>query len=122
VADFLTAEWFAGVNESLATAGPVPLEAPDPVRVVLEFIDSPKALPHAMTFALARAGASVEPGDHLGADAVLRLSFADARALVEGTLSSADALRDGRVKLRGDLDAVVALVEWLKRAHPRPEG
>jgi SCP-2 sterol transfer family len=122
VAVFLSDEWFAGVNVSLSGAGPVPLDGLDPVRVVLEFTDSPKALPHALTFTLARAAASVEPGDHLGADAVLRLSFADARALVEGTLSSADALRDGRVKLRGDLDAVVALVEWLKKAHPRAEG
>jgi SCP-2 sterol transfer family len=120
VADFLTDEWFAGLNTSLAAAGPVPLEVA--VRVVLEFADAPGSLPHALTFTLAPEGASVTPGDHLAADALVRLSFADARALVAGATSSATALRDGRVKVRGDLDAVTALVEWLKGAHPRVEG
>jgi hypothetical protein len=119
VADFLSDDWFAGLNSTLAAAGPVPLEGPATVRVVLEFADGPGTLPHALTFTLAPERASVSAGDHLGADALLRLSFVDARALVEGSITSADALREGRVKVRGDLDAVVALVEWLKKAHPR---
>jgi len=122
VADFLTDEWFAGLNTSLTAAGPVPLDTTGPVRVVLDFTDAPSSTPHALTFTLSREKASVEPGDHLAADALLRLSFDDARALVGGILSSASALRGGRVKLSGDLDAVVTLVEWLKKAHPRAEG
>jgi SCP-2 sterol transfer family len=119
VADFLTDEWFAGLNTSLAAAGSVPLDGSEPVRVVLEFADAPGTLPHALTFTLAPEGASVVPGDHLAADALVRLTFRDARTLVEGATSSASALRDGRVKVRGDWDAVVTLVDWLKRAHPR---
>jgi hypothetical protein len=69
-----------------------------------------------------REGASVSAGDHLAADALIRLAFSDAEDLVDGTVTSADALREGRLKVRGDLVAVVSLVEWLKRAHPRAEG
>jgi hypothetical protein len=119
VADFLTEGWFAGLNTSLAAAGPAPVAAGHPVRVVLEFADGPATQPHALTFTLAPEGATVAPGDHLAADALVRLSFEDARALVEGSVTSATALREGRVKVRGDLDAVVALVDWLAKAHPR---
>jgi hypothetical protein len=122
VADFLTDEWFVRLNSSLAAAGPVPLDRTNPVRVVLDFTDAPGSMPHALTFTLAPTGASVEAGGHLGADALVRLSFTDARALVAGTLSSASALRDGRVKVRGDWDAVIGLVDWLKQAHPRADG
>jgi len=122
VADFLSDDWFADLNSSLAAAGPVPLEGRATVRVVLDFADGPGSLPHALTFTLAPEGASVSAGDHLAADALVRLAFSDARDLVNGSVTSADALREGRVKVRGDLDAVVSLAEWLKRAHPRAEG
>jgi hypothetical protein len=122
VADFLSEDWFAGLNASLAAAGPAPLEGPGPVRVVLEFPDAPATVLHAITFTVTPEGATVAPGDHLAADAIVRLTFDDARALVEGAVTSATALREGRIKVRGDLDTVVSLVEWLKRAHPRAEG
>lgn len=121
MADFLSEDWIAGVNASLAHAGPAPAGART-VRVVLEFPDAPGVLPHALTFTLSPEGASVAVGDHLAADALVRLSFDDARSMVAGGFTSADALREGRVKVRGDLDAVVALVEWLRAAHPRAEG
>ncbi len=121
MADFLSEDWLAGVNDSLARAGAPPVDA-DAVRVVLEFADAPGSLPHALTFTLARDGASVAIGDHLAADALVRLSFEDARQMVAGAFTSADALREGRVKVRGDLDAIVALVEWLRRTHPRADG
>ncbi|MGH9020389.1 MAG: SCP2 sterol-binding domain-containing protein [Acidimicrobiales bacterium] len=120
MADFLSEEWFAQVNESLAAAGPPPVA--DPVRVVLDLADAPSALPHAITLTLSPDGAGIAPGDHLAADAMVRLSFADARALVGGDVDSATAIREGRVKVRGDVDAVVALVDWLRRAHPHARG
>ncbi|MDE3065421.1 MAG: SCP2 sterol-binding domain-containing protein [Acidobacteriota bacterium] len=121
MADFLSEAWFADLNASLAATGPAPVGDTAPVRVVFEFADAPGSLPHALTFTVAAGGASVAPGDHLGADALVRLGFADARALTDGALTSAEALRDGRIKVRGDLEAVVSLTDWLRRARPLAE-
>jgi hypothetical protein len=119
VADFLSTEWFQGLNESLESASAPPFE-PDvaTVRVVIEFLDAPNNGPHAITFSIGPDGARVEPGDHLAADAIVQLSFADAAALTGGDIDSASALRDGRVKVRGDINAIVPLLGWLQRAHP----
>jgi hypothetical protein len=119
VADFLSTEWFQGLNETLERAEPVPVD-PDAatVRVVIEFRDAPNHALHAITFSVGTEGAHVEPGDHLAADAIVQLSFADAAALTGGDIDSASALRDGRVKVRGDINAVVPLLNWLQRAHP----
>jgi hypothetical protein len=117
VADFLSTEWFESVNETLRAAGPVEVDG-DVVRVVLELLDAPASLPHAMTLTLGGEETSLRVGDHLAADALVRLSYADALALNEGTLDSASALRDGRLKIRGDIHAIVPLLGWLKAAHP----
>jgi len=119
VADFLSTEWFLELNETLERAEPVPFENDAPtVRIVIEFLDAPKIGPHAITFTIGPDGARVESGDHLAADAMVRLSFADASALTGGDIDSASALRDGRVKVRGDINAIVPLLSWLQRAHP----
>ena len=119
MADFLSAEWFQGLNDSLENAEPVPVSPDAPtVRVVLEFPDAPSSGPHAITFSIGAQGARVEPGDHLAADAIVELSYADASALTTGGIHSASALRDGRIKVRGDINAIVPLLGWLQRAHP----
>lgn len=120
MADFLSLEWFEAANASLAAAGAPPVAAD--VVVVLDLSDAPASGPHAITLTLSPAGATLAPGDHLGADAVLRLAHADAAALVAGELDSAGALRAGRVKAAGDLSAVVAMAEWLAAARPAPPG
>jgi SCP-2 sterol transfer family len=123
VADFLSDEWFADINASLADAGSVPLALGSAhFRVVLEFLDGPTSLPHAMTFTMTSESASLSPGDHLAADALVSLSYHDARALSAGRFDSASALREGRVKVRGDINAIVPLLSWLQRAHPQAEG
>jgi putative sterol carrier protein len=88
------------------------------VRVVLDFADAPSNGPHAITFSISADGARVEAGDHLGADAIMELSYADASALTGGDVESASALREGRIKVRGDINAIVPLLTWLQRAHP----
>lgn len=123
MADFLTPAWFDDLNATLLAAGPVPVESGAPLRrVVLEFSGGPSALPHAMTFTAGADGASVAPGDHLAAHTIVRLSYNDALALFVGSLDSAGALREGRVKIRGDVNAVVPLLSWLQRAHPHAES
>ncbi len=122
MADFLTEQWFAGQNEALLAAGPVPLGSGAKVfRVVLEFAGAPTTLPHALTLTLTSDEASLNAGDHLAADALVRLSYADALALTTGKLDSATALREGRLKVRGDVHAIVPLLDWLQQAHPQAE-
>jgi putative sterol carrier protein len=119
VADFLSTEWFQSLNESLERADPVPFRAgAATVRVVIEFPDAPSNGPHAITFSIGTDGARAEAGDHLAADAIVEIAYADASALTNGDVDSASALRDGRVKVRGDINAVVPLLSWLQRAHP----
>lgn len=111
---FLSAEWLAALNDTLSAAGPPPLDDPDsPVRFVFEFTDGPSSMPHALSFSVSDAGAVAAVGDHIAADAVIRLSYRDAEALSEGTLDSADALREGRLKVRGDIHGLVPLLGWL---------
>jgi hypothetical protein len=117
MANFLSAEWFEALNETLARAGVPPLGERSELRVVLEFVDGPPSAPHAMTLSVSAASAVAEPGDHLAADAVVRLTYADAEALTRGALESAVALREGRLKVRGDVQALVPLLDWLLESH-----
>jgi hypothetical protein len=120
VTDFLSTEWFAELTTTLRDAGPVPFRDADSIlRVVIEFPDAPTTGPHAMTFCLSSEGATVDAGDHLAANAMVRLTYADALALSLGELDSAAALREGRIKVRGDINAIVPVLGWLQQAHPQ---
>ncbi len=121
MAEFAGDEWFANLNATLAAAGPVPLADGVTLRVVVELADAPSKVPHAFTLSLRAAGASAEVGDHLAADTLVRLAYADAARLLRGELDSATALREGRVKVRGDVNGLVALLDWLLAAH-RPRA
>jgi alkyl sulfatase BDS1-like metallo-beta-lactamase superfamily hydrolase len=122
VADFLSNEWFEGVNRNLANAGPAPLdEGVAHFRVVLNFLDAPADAPRAMTFTIRTDGASLQAGDHPTADAAVKLSYEDALALTTGRFDSASALREGSVKVHGDINAIVNLLSWLQSAHPTAE-
>ncbi len=117
MADFLSAEWLATLNDTLSKAGPVPLDsATSDFRVVFEFTDAPSSSAHALTFTINAKGAFAESGDHLAANTVVRLSYKDAEALTSGTLDSASALREGRLKVRGDVHALVSMLGWLHGA------
>jgi len=119
VVDFLSPDWFEQTNTALAGAdpGPVPVEPDHVVRVVLEINDPPTKLPHALTLTIGQNGASIAPGDHLEADLIVRLGYVDARALSSGELDASRALREGRLKVRGDINALVPLGLWMTAAH-----
>ena len=122
MAEFLSAQWLDELNHQLRAAGPIPLESGSPAfRLVLEFLDAPSPVAHAMTFTMSEEGGSISVGDHLAADATVSLSYNDALALTTGRLDSATALREGRVKVRGDINTVVPLLSWLQLAHPQAE-
>lgn len=122
MAEFLSAEWLVELNETLSVAGPVPLpDGASLYRVVLEFLDAPASRAHAVTLTMDEAGASLREGDDPHADASVRLNYADALALTQGRFDSASALREGRVKVRGDINAIVPMLGWLQLAHPRAQ-
>jgi putative sterol carrier protein len=115
---FLSDEWFSSLSETLKTAGPPPFdEGAVDVRIVFELTAGPSSSPHAITFTVNRDGATVQPGDHLAADAVIRISYDDAAELASGKLTSAKAVRDGRLKIRGDVHGLVPLLSWLLAAR-----
>jgi len=80
--------------------------------------DTPGGAPHALTLTIRDGEAKVDPGDNLLADTLIRMTYADARALFRGDIDSAGALREGRVKVRGNINALVPLLEWMQHAHP----
>ena len=111
---FLSDEWLLDLNETLRSAGPAPLaDDTSELRLVFELTDGPASLPHAVTFAVTTSKVSVTAGDHLAADAIIRISYRDAEALANGSLTSAHAVRDGRLKIRGDVHGLVPLLAWL---------
>ncbi len=115
--EFAGDEWFATLNASLVVVGPLPVPANALHRIVFHLLDAPGRAPHAFTITLQPAGASAAPGDHLAADAVVRIDFADAARLYRGDLDSATALREGRIKVNGDVGVVVTLLDWLLQAR-----
>ncbi len=63
-------------------------------------------------------------GPELGEDpdVTIALSYQDAISLSMGTLSAASALKDGRVRVRGDLSVLVAAEKLLERARRLTTG
>jgi hypothetical protein len=117
VSSFLSEEWFSSLGETLRNAGPAPFdEGSGDVRIVFELTDAPPSSPHAITFTVTQSGVSVLAGNDLAADAVIRISYKDAEELSSGTLTSATAVRDGRLKIRGDVHGLVPLLGWLLEA------
>lgn len=117
MSDFLSDSWFEELNARLRScaSAPLPLGA-RPCRVVIDVPDAPGQLPHALTLSISDEGAHVTPGDSPFADTILRLSYLDAAALTSGQLDSASALREGRIKVRGDVNVLVPLATWLHAA------
>jgi hypothetical protein len=120
VAEFLSPEWFAGVEQRLLDTGPLRGAPADPLHVVLEIEGAPSSGPHAITLSASTSGTSLQPGDHLAAETILTLRYDDALALSEGRLSSATALREGRIKVRGDLNRLLGMAEGLAAVFGGP--
>jgi hypothetical protein len=116
--DFLSDEWFATVNKSLTDAGKVEMpEGVSTFSVVFVIEDAPSSLPHAFTITVKPEGGSLSPGDAFDADTILRLSFANAVGLYSGDFDSGAALREGRIKVRGNVNTLVPLMKWFQGAY-----
>ena len=72
-----------------------------------------------LTVAEGRARLQLDPDRTLGGTATMVLGYAEALAMARGDLDPADALAAGRVRVRGDLAALVAGQEVLAQAAAR---
>jgi hypothetical protein len=126
---FLTTEWADGFNDALAG---VTLPAPGPaagltassgrfvvaqevrggpdgdVRLLLRADDGTLTL---------EVGPLSGGGDGPAADVTIALDYGDAVGLAAGTLTPAEALTGGRVRVRGDLSVLAAGQELLAAAR-----
>ncbi|MBW4029456.1 MAG: SCP2 sterol-binding domain-containing protein [Acidobacteria bacterium] len=113
--EFLSQRWCEEMNSRLGAIAHYALpEGASACVVVFEMLDAPSGHPGALSLSLSSEGARVTLGEHPRADTIVRLSYADAVALATGALDSANALRDGRIKVRGDVNALVPLAGWLR--------
>jgi hypothetical protein len=118
VAAFLTDAWFTQTNARLIAArAHIDDVEHRHLRVVLEIDGAPSSLARAMTFAVGPEAASLSPGGDPAPNLVVRVGFADAAALAGGSLDATTALSEGRLKVRGDVSALVELAGWLAAMH-----
>jgi hypothetical protein len=117
VSTFLSDQWFEELNGRLAASPPAPLpQDAGTCQIVFDFADSPPTLAHAITLTITGEGARLAPGEIPDADVVLRLAYHDGAALASGQLDSATALRDGSIKVSGNVNVLVPLASWLHAA------
>lgn len=117
-APLLSDAWLAECNAALAGA-PGRDEASRRLVVTELVPDAPDGAHRAVTLVADADGVRLVAGEQTGAAAWLTISIADAAALHRGELDPARALTEGRVRVRGDLGAVVALASVLADAHAR---
>jgi SCP-2 sterol transfer family len=117
-APLLSDAWLAECNAALLGA-PGFEESGRPLIVTELVPDAPEGAHRAVTLVADRDGVRLVAGEQPGASAWLTVSMRDAASLHRGDLDPARALTEGRVRVRGDLGAVVALVSVLADAHAR---
>ena len=124
MASYLSPEWVASfdaalatldLSEAIAAAGAGSLAAADgdfSVVQVVRGVTGPGGVEHevrvVLTVADGRARLQLDPEGRVAGTATIVLGHADARSMARGELDPADALAAGRVRVRGDLAALVA--------------
>ncbi len=139
MAQYLSPEWVASfdaalneldLSDAVAAAGAGSLAAADGTFAVAQVVSGVPGGPDdpagdaaevrvVLTVAGGRARLVLDPEGSLGANATIVLDYADALAMARGALDPADALAAGRVRVRGDLAALVAGQDVLAVAAAR---
>ena len=125
---FLTPEWVAAFNAALdGVVLPAPgpdagLAASDGRYVVAQEVRGTPDGDVRLVLRTADGALSLEVGPlpadvATGADVTIALDYEDAAALSSGTLSPAEALTGGRIRVRGDLSVLSAGQELLSAAR-----
>jgi hypothetical protein len=124
MARYLSPEWVASfdaalgaldLSDAIAAAGAGSLAAADgafSVAQVVRGVPGPGGadveVRVVLTVADGRAHLALDPEGRVGSTATIVLGYPDALSLARGELDPADALAAGRVRVRGDLAALVA--------------
>jgi hypothetical protein len=128
---FLSDAWIETFNDAVATA---PVEPPPDAGLVategrfcvLQVVQDDPEGDRAILMEYADGALrlrALEPGlDDLTSDVTVRMAWDDALAMATGTLAVADALAEGRIKVRGDLAVLVAGQRLLEQLQPRLAG
>ncbi len=112
-ASFLTDEWFADALAASAALAPA-----GAVDATVQWVVSGAPGGKVNCFVVVRGGtvAELAAGKRADASCTVQCSFAVARALLEGTLSSDVAFMRGDLKIDGDYAAYVLRLDALTRA------
>lgn len=115
-AALFTDAWLEECNTALAS---VPGTAPDarPLVVTERVTGVPEGAHDHITLVVDEAGARLRGGEVAAPSAWITIAMQDAEALHLGRLDPAVALTEGRVRVRGDLRAVVDAMALLAEAH-----
>jgi hypothetical protein len=116
---YLSPEWVTAFNDALreldlsaaiAAAGAGSLTASDGSFAVAQVVtDAPEGeVRTVLTVADGGASLALDPTRALSANVTIVMGFDDALAMARGGLSPADALANGRVRVRGELAVLVA--------------
>jgi hypothetical protein len=136
VARYLSPEWVQSfdaalgaldLSDAVAAAGTASLAAADGrfsvVQVVTGVPEDVQAgggnVHLVLTVAEGKARLGLDPAGTVGGTATIVLGYAEALAMARGELDPADALAAGRVRVRGDLAALVAGQDVLADAAAR---
>ena len=132
MARYLSAEWVESfdaalgavdLHDAIEAAGAHSLLVADGMFSVAQVVDdAPQGTVRTvLTVADGHAHLALDPDGSASAQAnvTLALGYADALAMAQGELEPADALADGRIRVRGDLSALVAAQDVLGVAAAR---
>lgn len=136
MARYLSPEWVQSfdaalgaldLSDAVAAAGTASLAAADGrfsvVQVVTGVPEDVQAgggnVHLVLTVAEGKARLGLDPAGTVGGTATIVLGYAEALAMARGELDPADALAAGRVRVRGDLAALVAGQDVLAEAAAR---
>ena len=132
MARYLSPEWVASfdaalrtldLTEALAAASEGSLAAADGTFSVAQVVTGvpgeAAAVRTVFSVAAGSARLALDPASEVPATATIVLGYDDALAMAQGRLDPADALAAGRVRVRGDLAALVAGQSLLAAAAER---
>ena len=135
MARYLSPEWVASfdaalgaldLSDAVAAAGEGSLAAADGTFSVAQMVTgvpgadgSEEEVRVVLTVSDGRAHLELDPGHARASSATIVLAYRDALAMARGELDPADALAAGRVRVRGDLAALVAGQDVLAAASSR---
>jgi hypothetical protein len=116
---YLSPEWVTSFDDALSgldlsaaieAAGTGSLTASEGAFAVAQVVpDAPEGeVRTVLTVAEGRASLKLDPSGSLPANVTIVLGYADALAMAQGGLDPADALANGRVRVRGELAVLVA--------------